>query len=252
MAAMNRWAVMNRWVAMAMLGLAFAVVPAATESRADEGVGDFFTASIPPSGQDAADGAFELLSPGNRKIALALFDAQGASVGNDVAWTLDGIAAAKRAGVAWSSLFVRMRAEGLIDQPNLGAVISRAVGKWNARPAKGDGNRAPAARRGAYKTLAAADREIATALFEGQSIGRAGRHAWSIDQIGTARQNGARWQEVLRRMRADELIQARTIDGLIRPRAGLVEAARALRKVVITNGMGRHVVITTRSRPRGR
>ena len=245
-------AVMNRWAAMAMLGLAFAVVPAATESRADEGVGDLFTASIPPSGAHANDGVFELMSAGNRKIGLALFDAQGGSIGNDVAWTLDGIAAAKRSGTAWSALFERMRAEGLVDQPSLGAVISRAVAKWNARaPASADGNRAPEARRGAYKTLSVVDRKIAMALFEDQSIGRAGRHAWSLDQIGTARQNGARWQEVLKRMRADGLIQARTLDGVSRGHARLAEAARALRKVVITNGMGRHVVVTTRS-PRGR
>ncbi len=244
---------MNRWAVAAMLGLAFAVLPAATESRADERTNGFFTASIPPSGHDANDGAFEMLSAGNRKIALALFDAQGGSIGNDVAWTLDGIAAAKRSGTAWSALFERMRAEGLIEEASLGAVISRAVAKWNARaPAKGDGNRAPEARRGAYKTLAVVDREIAMALFEGQSIGRAGRHAWSLDQIGTARQNGARWREVLKRMRADDLINARTLDGVFRGLVGLSESARSLRKVVITNGMGRHVVVTTRSRPRPR
>ena len=69
------------------------------------------------------------------------------------------------------------------------------------------------------------------------------------DQIATARQNGARWHEVLKRMRADGLIEVRTLDGVIRHNARLGEPARPARKVAITNGMGRHVVVTTRSRP---
>ena len=240
---------LSRWAVMAMLGLAFAAIPAASDSRADEGIGDFFTASIPPAGQDVHEGEFELLSAGNRKIALALFDAQGGSIGSDVALTLDDIAAAKRSGTAWSELFERMRAERLIDQPNLGAVISAAVRKWNKRaPANAGGNGAPEARRGAYKTLPIADHEIAEAMFESQSIGPAGRQAWSLDQIATARQNGVRWTEVLKRMRADGLIQARTLDRVIRRHARFAELPRPTRKVVITNGKGRHVVFTTRSR----
>ncbi len=243
---------MNRWLGMAMLGLAFAAMPVTAESRAEQGAGGSFTASIPPAGRGVDNGGFELLSAGNRKIALALFDAQGGAVGNDVAWTLDEIAGAKHSGTAWSELFKRMREEGLIDAPSLGATISRAVRKWNARaPANGDGNGAPEVRRGAYKTLSAADRLINVALFENQSIGPAGRQAWSLDQIGTARQNGARWADVLRRMRAVGLIRAPTLDRVIQRHARLVEPARPVRKVVITNGKGRHVVVTTRSRPRG-
>ena len=242
---------LNRWAAVAVLGVAFAAIPVATESRADERSGGSFTASIPPAGQEFEDGAFELLSAGNRKIALALFDAQGGSIGSDVAWTLDEIAAAKKSGTAWSELFDRMRAEGLIDEPNLGAVISSAVRKWNRRaPANAGENGAPMARRGAYKTLAAPDREIAEALFEIQSIGPAGRQAWSLDQIGTERQNGAGWAKVLKRMRADGLIQARTLDRVIRRHALLAEPARPDQMVVITKGSGNRVVVTTRSRSR--
>ncbi len=242
---------MNRWAAMAVLGLACAAIPVTTESRADEGSGDSFTASIPPAGQEVDDGTFELLSAGNRKIALALFDAQGGSIGSDVAWTLDEISGAKISGTAWSELFDRMRDEGLIDEPSLGAVISEAVRKWNTRaPANAGGNGAPEARRGAYKTLPISDREIAEALFESQSIGPAGRQAWSLDQIGTERQNGAGWAKVLKRMRADGLIQARTLDRVIRRHARLAEPTGPTRRVVITTGNGSHVVFTTRSRSR--
>ncbi len=241
----------NRWAAMAVLGVAFAALPVTAESRADERSGDSSTASIPPAGQEINDGAFELLSAGNRKIALALFDAQGGSIGSDVAWTLDEIAAAKISGTAWSEMFERMRAEGLIEETNLGAVISVAVRKWNTRaPNNTEGNGAPEARRGAYKSLPLADREIAEALFESQSIGPAGRQAWSLDQIGTERQNGAGWAKILKRMRADGLIQARSLDRVIQRHARLAEPAKSNRKVVVTNGAGSHVVVTTQSRSR--
>ena len=242
---------MHKWAAIAVLGLAFAAIPVTTESRADGGSRDSFTASIPTTGQEVNDGNFELLSAGNRKIALALFDAQGGSIGSDVAWTLDEISGAKIFGTAWSELFDRMHAEGLIDEPNLGAVISQAVRKWNTRAStNAGGNGAPEARRGAYKTLPFTDREIAEALFENQTIGPAGRQAWSLDQIATERQNGARWTKVLKRMRADGLIQARTLDRVIQRHARLAEPTGPTRKVVITTGNGGHVVFTTRSRTR--
>ena len=238
---------MSKWLAIAVLGFAVSAIPTASDSRAD--AGDAFTASIPAAGQDTVEGKFETLSAGNRKIALALFDAQGDSIGSDVALTLDEIAAAKSSGTAWSELFDQMRAEGLIDQPNLGAVISGAVRKWNARaPATSDRNGAPKARRGAYKSLPTADHEIAGLLFERQSIGPTGQHAWSLDQIATARQNGVRWPEVLKRMRADGLILARTLDQVIGRQARHVEPAAPSRNVVVTNGSGSHVVLTTRSR----
>ncbi len=242
---------MIRLIGLATLGLALVAVPLVTDSRADEGSGNYSTASVPPAGDNVVDGGFEMLSAGSRKIALALYDAQGTAIGNDVAWTLEEIAAAKRSGRAWSKVFSRMHAEGLIDEPSLGAVVSRAVRNWNTRaPAGGDGNGAPEARRGAFKMLSDDNRRIAEALFEGQSIGPAGKQAWSLDQVATARQNGARWADVLKRMRADGLVRARTLDRVIRGHARLEAAARAVRKVVLTNGEGRHVVVTTRSRRR--
>ena len=240
---------LSKWAVMAMLGLTVAAIPAASVSRADDGVGDSFTAAIPPAGQGSIEGKFDSLSAGNRKIALALFDAQDGSIGSDVALALDEIAAAKSSGTAWSELFEQMRADGLIDQPNMGAVISVAVQKWNSRaPATSDRNGAPTSRRGAYKALSTADHEIAGLLFERQSIGPTGQHAWSLDQIATARQNGVRWAEVMKRMRGDGLIGARTLDQVIRRHARHVESGAPSRKVIVTNGKGRQVVLTTRSR----
>ena len=163
---------LRKWAFMAMLGLAGAAIPAVSDSRANDGLGDSIMAAIPPEGQGDVEGQFEALSAGNRKIALALFDAQGDSIGSDVALTLDEIAAAKDSGTAWSELFEQMRAEGLIELPNLGEVISRAVVKWNTRaPAFAGQNGAPKPRRGAYKALPHPDREVAELLFDHQTIG---------------------------------------------------------------------------------
>lgn len=99
------------------------------------------------------DGAFAALSPGNQKIARALFEVQkapaptepapggtttggtGTSTGGtgtsstattttDSRWTLDQIAAAKQSGQGWGNIFKEMKAEGLVEAKNLGQVVS--------------------------------------------------------------------------------------------------------------------------------
>ena len=242
---------LGKWALVAMLGLACAAIPAVSNGRADDGTDGSFTAAIPPAVQDDIEGKFEALTAGNRKIALALFDAQADSIGSDVALTLDEIAAAKDAGAVWSELFEQMRAEGLIDQPNLGEVISGAVRKWNTRaPSVRGQTGAPKARRGAYKSLPASEHKISGLLCEHQSIGLNGQHAWSLDQIATARQNGVGWAVVLKRMRADGLIRATTIEEAVRASTPHVERANPARAVVVTSGSGSHVVVTTGSRSR--
>lgn len=116
-------------------------------------------ATTPVGAQSLApEGAYSRLSAGNQKIALALFDAQqahvmpssgGASTGgattgaqssNSVIapapatasttpaakpMTLDQIAAQKQSGHAWGEIFQTMRDQGLVQEKNLGQVVSR-------------------------------------------------------------------------------------------------------------------------------
>jgi hypothetical protein len=88
--------------------------------------------SSPVSGQTPGlvNGAYERLSPGNQKIARALFDAQAAiavagPTGGARKLTLDEIAAQRRGGQAWGQVFHGMRARGLLHESNLGQVVSR-------------------------------------------------------------------------------------------------------------------------------
>jgi len=96
-----------------------------------------------------AAGAYQKLSPGNQKVARALFEAQNTSpmptttkAGSKTApaptssaaagsangpkpFTLDQIAAMKQGGTGWEQVFRQMRAQGLITDKNMGQVVTR-------------------------------------------------------------------------------------------------------------------------------
>lgn len=73
-----------------------------------------------PSQTPSPSGAYASLSPGNQKIARALFEAQTTKL-----LTLDEIAAKKQSGQGWGKVFKDMKARGLVQEKNLGQVVSR-------------------------------------------------------------------------------------------------------------------------------
>jgi hypothetical protein len=77
-------------------------------------------------------GAYERLSPGNQKVARALYDAQAAvaqlapsNASANKPLTLDEIAAQKQNGTAWGQVFSAMKTRGLLREKDLGQVVSR-------------------------------------------------------------------------------------------------------------------------------
>jgi len=117
---------MLRWTVIAILLLAGLVTTA--------------WAQTPTPTTPTAPGAFASLSPGGQKIAQALFEAQkttpptgttggtGTTAGTATApkpLTLDEIAAKKQAGTGWGRVFKDMKAQGLVQDKNLGQVVSR-------------------------------------------------------------------------------------------------------------------------------
>jgi hypothetical protein len=80
-------------------------------------------------------GAYERMSPGNQKVARALFYAQaatfspvppnGSSARAARALTLDEIAAQKQGAQGWGQVFQAMRSQGLMHETSLGQVVSR-------------------------------------------------------------------------------------------------------------------------------
>lgn len=84
-------------------------------------------------------GGYATLSPGNQKIARALFKAQrsaATTTGTKAttrtgtttapkALTLDAIAAMKTSGQGWEQIFHRMKSQGLVQDKSLGQAIAR-------------------------------------------------------------------------------------------------------------------------------
>jgi len=98
--------------------------------------------ATPTHAQPASvDGAYARLSPGNAKVARALFEAQvtntaptsakpiGTAGGTTAAahrsLTLDQIAAMKQNGQSWGHVFQTLKAQGLVQDKSLGQVVSR-------------------------------------------------------------------------------------------------------------------------------
>jgi hypothetical protein len=77
------------------------------------------------SAQTGGTGAFARLSPGDQKIAQALFEAQTPSKNANAPkpLTLDEIAAKKLGHEGWGEVFKGMKADGLVTQKNLGQVV---------------------------------------------------------------------------------------------------------------------------------
>jgi hypothetical protein len=84
----------------------------------------------------SAAGSYDRMSPSNQRVALALFDAQAASLAPippggasaraaKKALTLDQIAALRQSGQGWVHVFQAMRTRGLVREDSLAQVMSR-------------------------------------------------------------------------------------------------------------------------------
>ena len=69
--------------------------------------------------------AYDSLSPGNKRIAVALFEAQKSSAQNVTPLTLDQVAQERRSGKSWADVFHAMKSQGLIDAETLAQVLGR-------------------------------------------------------------------------------------------------------------------------------
>jgi hypothetical protein len=104
---------MRRWIGMSVFGGVLAAGLAAAQTT---------VILTPPS---TTAGAFDQLSPGNQKIAQALFEAHMATriPGTPPALTPDDLAALKQSGQGWGDVFKQLRAQGLVQEKNLGQVV---------------------------------------------------------------------------------------------------------------------------------
>jgi hypothetical protein len=127
---------MLRLFAIVLLGAALATGTAAaqtapTETNTDTTAPTNTDAGTPPPSDtgtpppiNTSDGATIALSLGNQKIARALFEAQTLN-GETPALSLEEIAALKKGGLGWGQILKKMKDDGLIEERNLGQVVSK-------------------------------------------------------------------------------------------------------------------------------
>jgi hypothetical protein len=82
------------------------------------------SAAQPELASVPSPGAFESLSPGNKRVATALFEAQN-TTGSVTPMTLEQIAQERRSGRKWGDVFKDMKSQGLIQAETLGQVLGR-------------------------------------------------------------------------------------------------------------------------------
>jgi hypothetical protein len=68
---------------------------------------------------------YAALSPGNRRIAVALFESQKPTAPNLRPLTLEQIAQEKHKGKSWNDVFQAMKSQGLIQAETLAQVLGR-------------------------------------------------------------------------------------------------------------------------------
>lgn len=97
---MTRWIGWSRFGVVELLGVSLVLAPGIVQA-----------------------GSFDELSPGNQRIANALFSGQKTD-GTTTPLTLDEIAAQKQGGRGWGEVFKDMKSKGLLEQKNLGQAVS--------------------------------------------------------------------------------------------------------------------------------
>ena len=106
------------FVATLGLLLLFGAAGASAEAQSN-------SATQPEVASFPSPSAFESLSPGNKRIATALFEAQTVPAGGVAPMTLEQIAQERRSGRKWGDVFQAMKSQGLIQAETLGQVLGR-------------------------------------------------------------------------------------------------------------------------------
>jgi hypothetical protein len=117
---------------MVLLGLGAALIAVSVHAN-DQGIPagapEIKTSVSQPAPQETRPAgvsrAIDGLSPGNRLIAQALFNAQkAATMSGRKPWSLERVAAARAAGRNWGDVFQQMKHEGFIEAETLGQVVT--------------------------------------------------------------------------------------------------------------------------------
>ena len=107
-------------LALNILGIALF---AGSGVKSDELSGAMVNAS--PAVSTAPVGSLDTLSPGNRLIAQALFNAQKATAVTGLqSWSLERIVTTRGEGRNWGEIFAQLKRDGLVEAETLGQVVT--------------------------------------------------------------------------------------------------------------------------------
>jgi hypothetical protein len=108
---------MTRWIVTGLTALVLGMAAASAEPPSRP--------SAPPAtAPTSTSSVYDSLSPGNKRIATALFEAQKSNT-SAPSMTLDQIAQVRRSGKTWGEVFQIMKSQGLVQAETLGQVIGR-------------------------------------------------------------------------------------------------------------------------------
>lgn len=246
----------------------------AADTRATVDAVSGITGGVTTATKTPETGSFDQLSHGGQKIARALFGAQtaGSGAGTAAPWSMDEIAAARQDGMGWGRIFKEMKAANLVQEKNLGQIISEhKIGPRRAEmmepmePGTDDTPTTPAetAGDGGFDQLSPGGQRIAKSLYQaqGQAQGTGGAtggagDSWTLDRIAAARQEGEGWGKVFNEMKDADLIQEKNLGRLIAGarRNGHATGPAAVRArhrasssvIIITTAGGRQIVVGRR------
>jgi hypothetical protein len=143
---------------------------------------------VAPAFAQAPNGSFSRLSPGNQRIAQALFEAQHGTR----PLTLDQVAARRGRGQGWGDVFRTMRTEGRVEAPNLGQVMSAYNERHrpDTKPRRSDtGDRVPARRDGPGRGPGRSDDVSASPAGPGRGVGPSAGNG--LGNVGAPGQSGS-------------------------------------------------------------
>ncbi len=259
---------MRKAIGLSLLGVLFVFVAGTVLAQDTTSAPETDSTTMTTTTSNA--GAFEQLSPGNQMITQALFEAQQVGPESESAWNLDQIAAAKQSGLGWGNVFKEMQSQGLIQEKNLGQVVSKfqrqndslsaadtAVTESTAPEPAADSTATAAttsttettsamtttSNAGAFEQLSPGNQKITQALFGAQQVGPESESAWNLDQIAGAKQSGLGWGEVFTQMQSQGLIQEKNLGQVVSKFEHQKHILSASSGVVITTGSGRPVFV---------
>ena len=230
----------------------------AAGALAQDGTGSGETEAPPPAAvgetgtgtsgtTDVTNGSFGELSPGNHKIAEALFTAQPvvAPEGSTL-MTQNQIADLKASGMGWGQIFKHMQEQGLTTTRNLGQAVSSFNHQQTTTTAGTGGTETGTTDSGTTSTavetsdhfdqLSPGNQKIAEAIQAAQTDPESG---FTVDDIAMLKQDGMGWGQVFKQTDSTAKNLGQAVSSFQHDQLGVSPGS----EVVVTTGSGQQITV---------